>query len=257
MKQRVSQGRVLVTGASRGIGRAIARALFSRGAQVAIVGRDRDTLVALARESKRRVPVLVGDLSKADECDALIAAADKALDGLDGLICSAGVVAYEPVGRMTREAMTLQMAVNFAAPTFLAQAAAHILARNEHGGAIVNIASTLGVRPAPSTALYAASKAALISMTKSLAVELAPHQIRVNAVAPGVVDTDMVKVARDRREGESEADAITRRMRELAALHPLGRVGEPAEIASATLHLLDAPFTTGAVLHVDGGLLAG
>jgi len=132
--------------------------------------------------------------------------------------------------------------------------------RARGGGAIVQLASTLGLRPAPDTSAYAASKAALIAATRAFALELAP-EVRVNAVAPGVVDTEMVR--RLRREPDlgagrgREAEAVAQQLEGLARLHPLGRLGTPEEVAKAVLFLLDASWVTGTVLTVDGGLTLG
>jgi NAD(P)-dependent dehydrogenase (short-subunit alcohol dehydrogenase family) len=126
------------------------------------------------------------------------------------------------------------------------------------GGAIVNVASTLATNPAEGTAAYAASKAALIAWTKSFALELAPHQVRVNAVAPGIIDTDMIHVLRGAEAStlpEAEhASRLAAQLAQLAALHPLGRLGTADEVAEAVIYLLDAKFVTGTVLVVDGGL---
>ena len=123
------------------------------------------------------------------------------------------------------------------------------------------IASTLGLKPARLTAAYSASKAALISMTQSFALELAPRRIRVNALAPGVVDTDMVRVARP-ESGEVvpsalESARIAAQLEVLRVLHPLGRLGKPEEIAESALYLLRARYVTGAIVNIDGGLLLG
>jgi NAD(P)-dependent dehydrogenase (short-subunit alcohol dehydrogenase family) len=122
----------------------------------------------------------------------------------------------------------------------------------------VNVASTLATNPAEGTAAYAASKAALIAWTRALALELAPHQVRVNAVAPGIIDTDMIHVLRGvdpagLPPAEQEA-RVAAQLGRLAALHPLGRLGTPDEVAEAVIYLLEAKFVTGTVLVVDGGL---
>jgi 3-oxoacyl-[acyl-carrier protein] reductase len=155
------------------------------------------------------------------------------------LVNCAGVVRYGSIGTVGRGELVEQLAVNVVAPFLIAQSAARYMT---HGGAIVQVASTLGVRPAPGTAAYAASKAALLSLTRSFAQELAPRGVRVNAVVPGVVDTDMVR-GRD--------------LEALRALHPLGRLGTPGDVAEAVVWLLGAEWVTGAEVVVDGGLLVG
>ena len=144
------------------------------------------------------------------------------------------------------------MRVNFEAPFLLAQRAGEHIAR-AGGGAMVLIASTLGLVPAPLTAAYSASKAALISMTRAFARELGPQGVRVNAIAPGVVDTDMVRVVRP----SSPLDDVAAQLDALRGLHALGRLGTPEDVAETAMYLLGARYVTGAVVVVDGGLSLG
>lgn len=242
----VSSGRVLVTGASRGIGRATAETIVARGGRVVAVARDTDRLEALREAAPDQVSVLSADLTDTAALPALVDAA--AVGGLDGVVNCAGIAVYQPVGEISTAAAEAQVRVNLLAPLFLMQSAArHLLP----GSAIVNVSSTLAKRVAPTTAVYAATKAGLSSLTQTFAAELASKQIRVNAVLPGVVDTDMVRGPRgqdDRREVEVRLDDLRR-------LHPLGRLGQPNEIAEVIVHLLDHPWQTGSLVVVDGGLL--
>jgi NAD(P)-dependent dehydrogenase (short-subunit alcohol dehydrogenase family) len=231
--------RVLVTGASRGIGRAIAEALLDAGHRVALCGRDAAALEVITTGRPFAEP-LVADLADPAQLDGVVPRALELLGGLDVLINCAGIVSYQAVGELTREALEAQLAVDLIAPVLLTQAAIEPLSQAPGGGVVIQIASTLGLKPAPLTAGYAAAKAALISMTRSFARELGPLGIRVNAVAPGITDTDMV------RGRELEA---------LARQHPLGRIAQPADVVPSVLYLMDAEFVTGAVLAVDGGLL--
>ena len=248
--------RVLLTGASRGIGKAIARALVARGVRLAVVGRDRATLAAAVADSGEHA-LLVADLADPDAAPACVEQAVAALGGLDAFVSCAGVVKYASVSDTGPESLAQQLAVNFTAPFAMARAAIGPL-QAAGGGAMVFVASTLGLAPAPQTAAYSASKAALISACKSLALELAPERIRVNAVAPGVVDTAMVNVLRPGGATGAEPEAALRAQLEaLRRLHPLGRLGRPEDIAESVLYLLSAPFVTGTVLPVDGGLLLG
>jgi NAD(P)-dependent dehydrogenase (short-subunit alcohol dehydrogenase family) len=249
--------RVLVTGASRGIGRAVARQLHARGARLALSARTHASLSEVLAETPGSVG-LPAELSVPEEVEALVPRAKDALGGLDGFVHCAGIVRYTPVLEVTRAELEAQLAVNFTSALSLSQQVARELLAAGSGGAIVHVASTLATNPAAGTAAYAASKAALIAWTRSLALELAPDSIRVNAVAPGIIDTDMVHVLRS-----AGADAITeseraRRVSEqlasLAALHPLGRLGSADEVAEAICYLLEATFVTGTVLVVDGGL---
>jgi len=247
--------RVLLTGASRGIGKAIARMLVARGARLAVVGRDRATLAAAVDGGEHAL--VVADLADPGAAPACVARAVQALGGLDAFVSCAGVVKYASAADTSPEELAQQVAVNFSAPFAMARAAIAPL-REAGGGAMVFVASTLGLAPAPLTAAYSASKAALISACKSLALELAADGIRVNAVAPGVVDTAMVHVLRPGSPGGAEPEAALRaQLDALRKLHPLGRLGRPEDIAESVLYLLAAPYVTGTVLPVDGGLLLG
>jgi NAD(P)-dependent dehydrogenase (short-subunit alcohol dehydrogenase family) len=249
--------RLLVTGASRGIGRAVARRLHARG----------DALALSARSDTHLAPVLAelpgtfgvpAELTRASELESLVSRAAAALGGLDGLVHCAGVVRYAPALDITSTDLDAQLRVNFVAGFTLTQAVARRLLAANGSGAIIHVASTLGLRPARGSAAYAASKAALIAATRAFALELAAHGIRVNAVAPGIVDTDMVRVVRDPDRDvltpQQTAERLDQQMTALASLHPLGRLGTPDEIAEAVEYLLDAKFVTGTVLVVDGGL---
>jgi NAD(P)-dependent dehydrogenase (short-subunit alcohol dehydrogenase family) len=159
------------------------------------------------------------------------------LDGLDALVYSAGVVHHQRPEALSAAAVREQLETNLEAPLWLG---AQALERLTPGGAIVLIGSTLGHRPLATSAAYSAAKAGLVAVAKSLALAGAERHVRVNVVSPGVIATEMMPPAR------------------LAALlpqEPLGRHGEPAEVAAAVLHLLSAPFVTGADWVIDGGML--
>ena len=242
---RVSSGRVLVTGASRGIGRAVVAHLVECGARIAAVGRDEEALMQVARISSRQVTAVVGDLAREHERELLVGHAAEALGGLDGVVHCAGLVKYEPVGTMTPQALEMMWRVNQLAPTLLSQEAARIMVQQGHGGSIVTVSSTLAERPAPSTVGYAGTKAALEATTRGLAKELAARSIRVNAVAPGVVDTDMVRANSPEQQAEMTAIQIMPRM-----AHPDEMVGP------ALLLVSDAgSFITGHVVFADGGMV--
>ena len=168
----------------------------------------------------------------------------------------AGIARYEPVGTIDLQSIEAQLRVNFIAPLLLSQAVAeHLRGR---GGAIVNVSSTLSEHVAQNTAVYAATKAALNTLTKGLALELAPAGVRVNAVLPGGVDTDMLRIPR-LRPGESLSAAeieqrVESQIESLAALHPLGRLGKPEEVAAVIISLLDQTWQTGSLVTIDGGL---
>ena len=246
--------RVLVTGASRGIGRAVASALLRDRARVALAVRDPGAVAPLLAASPSAVAVPV-DLLDAAQTESLVDRACAELGGLDALVNCAGIVHYTPLAQLTRAQLLEQLEVNFVAPCVLSQRAALQMRASGQGGAIVHVASTLGVKPAPDTAAYAATKAALISLTQSLALEFGVDRVRVNALAPGVIDTDMIRAARS----ASGTDSLTpeAQLERLRGLHLLQRLGTPADVAEAVLYLLHAEFVTGTVLTVDGGLLLG
>lgn len=247
--------RLLLTGASRGIGAAIARALAAEGVRLAVVGRDTDALARVVGGAAQHA-LLQADLASCTELEALVDRAAAALGGLDGFVACAGAVEYQPVGEITQASLARQMSVNFTAPFLMAQRAADHLAR-AGGGPMLLVASTLGLKPAKLTAAYAASKAALISAARSLALELAPRAIRVNAIAPGVVDTDMVRVARTAAPPQRASQDVEQQLESLRKLHALGRLGRPKDVAETALYLLKAGYVTGTVVTVDGGLTLG
>ncbi len=256
---RVSEGRVLVTGASRGIGRAVVELLVERGALVAAVGREEDALVRLARKDPARITVMIGDVADPSQRDRIVDHAATALGGLDGLVCCAGIARHQPVGAIDEATVTRQLAVNFVAPLLLSQDAARVMRKAGTGGSIVHVSSTLSVRGAPGTTVYGATKGALNAMTRSLAAELAGDGIRVNAVLPGVVDTEMVREPRLAEGeappvGEAREKRVAAQLEELRRLHPLGRLGRADEVAATIVHLLDAEWTTGSLHVIDGGL---
>jgi 3-oxoacyl-[acyl-carrier protein] reductase len=232
----------LVTGASRGIGRSVVELLMQRGRHVIASARESPALRTL-----HGATILPHDLSR--DPAALIDQAC-ALGPITEVVLCAGIARYAPLASTSEADLRAQLELNFVAPFLLLQA----LARTMQSGSVVVVASTLAFRNAPATSAYAASKAALVSAAKSAALELAPR-VRVNVLAPGVVDTEMVRVPRrELAPGEDRAGVIAEQLEQLKALHPLGRLGTPEEVAQAALYLLEAPWLTGSVLTLDGGL---
>lgn len=252
----MSEKRALVTGASRGIGRGIVKLLAMKGYSVVANARDAEDLKRVARLAPDRITVVVGDLAVGEERDALVPKAVEVLGGLDLLVSCAGVLRYGDVGDIEEQDIIQTLKVNLMAPLMLAQSATEHLRASQ--GAIINIASTLGIRPAPGMAVYSASKAGLISVTRTLAAELAPA-VRVNAIALGVVDTDMPRQIRIPHGHEAPADpkrAVDKQIEELRRLHLLGRLGTPDNVAQTVLHIAEQRWMTGSIVTLDGGILA-
>lgn len=250
---------MIVTGASRGIGRAVARLLSARGAKVLAVGRDEAALRETEQAAVGEVIPLVADVADPGQRRRVVERALVELGGLEGLVSCAGIVRYESAPNVGEVALRGQLEVNFVAPFLLAQDAARAMIAHGVGGSIVNVSSTLSQRPAPSTIAYAASKAALDASTRGLALELAPHGVRVNGILPGIVDTEMVRVPRLRDgeampSGQELASRVAREMEALRKLHPMGRLGTAEEVAQLVVDVLDTPWMTGSLVVLDGGI---
>jgi 3-oxoacyl-[acyl-carrier protein] reductase len=235
--------KALVTGASGGIGGAIARALHSQGAVVTLSGTRRPALDALASSLRDRVHVVEADLSDKDSVEALVPAAEAAMSGLDILVNNAGVTRDNLFLRMKDEEWDTVVAVNLTAAFRLSRAALKGMMRRRFGR-IVNIGSVVGSTGNPGQANYAASKAGLIGMTKSLAAEVASRSITVNCVAPGLIASPMTDALNDKRR------------QEILGTIPLSRLGKGEEIAAACVYLAsgEAGYVTGQTLHVNGGM---
>jgi 3-oxoacyl-[acyl-carrier protein] reductase len=233
----------LVTGASGGIGGAIARALHAQGATVALSGTRREALEAVAAELKERVHVVVADLSDAASTEGLVKEAEAALGKLDILVNNAGLTRDNLAMRMKDEEWQKVLDVNLTAGFRLARAAMRGMMKRRFGR-IIGITSVVGVTGNPGQANYAAAKAGMIGMSKALAQELASRSITVNCVAPGFIETAMTGVLNDEQHSQ------------LLPRIPMGRMGQSAEIAAAVVYLAsdEAAYVTGQTLHVNGGM---
>jgi 3-oxoacyl-[acyl-carrier protein] reductase len=235
--------KALVTGASGGIGGAVAKALHALGATVAVSGTRPDALEGLASELGSRTHVLKANLGDKDEVEALVPAAEAAMGGLDILVNNAGITRDGLLMRMKDEDWDDVVAVNLTAAFRLSRAAVKGMMRRRFGR-IVNIGSVVGTTGNPGQVNYAASKAGLIGMTKALAAEVASRGITVNCVAPGFIESPMTHGL-----NEKQREAI------LGSV-PLARLGRGDEIAAAVAYLAsgEAAYVTGQTLHVNGGM---
>ena len=233
----------LITGATGGIGAAIATALHGQGASVMLSGTRQAVLEDLAARLGSRAYVQACDLSDKEQIEALIPAAEAALGKLDILVNNAGLTRDNLFLRMKDEEWEKVMAVNLTANFRLSRASLKGMMKRRFGR-IVNITSVVGVTGNPGQGNYAASKAGLIGMSKSLAAEVASRGITVNCIAPGFIETPMTDVLNEKQR-ESILGAV-----------PLGRLGTSAEIASAAVYLAsdEAAYVTGQTLHVNGGM---
>ncbi len=233
----------LVTGATGGIGGAIARVFHQMGANVAISGTRREALETLAAELGDRVFICPANLSDAESVEALVPAAEAAMGGLDILVNNAGITRDNLFVRMKDEEWADVMRVNLEATFRLSRAAAKSMMRKRYGR-IISITSIIGTTGNPGQANYAAAKAAIVGMSKSLAFEVASRNITVNCLAPGFIETPMTDVL-----NEKQRESTLQRV-------PVGRLGTAAEIAAGALYLAsrEAGYVTGQTLHVNGGM---
>jgi 3-oxoacyl-[acyl-carrier protein] reductase len=236
--------KALVTGATGGLGGAIARALHAQGAQVAVSGTRRAVLDELAAElGGERVAVVEANLADKDAVEALLPAAESALGGLDILVNNAGITRDNLFMRMKDEEWEAVLNVNLTAAFRLSRAALRGMMKRRHGR-IIGIGSVVGSTGNPGQGNYAAAKAGLVGMTKALAAEVATRNITVNCIAPGFIASAMT-------------DALNEKQRETILTRvPAGRLGTGAEIGAAAIYLAsdEAAYVTGQTLHVNGGM---
>ncbi|BEV47188.1 3-oxoacyl-[acyl-carrier-protein] reductase [Afipia carboxidovorans] len=233
----------LVTGATGGIGHAIAKAMHAQGATVAISGTRKEVLEALAAELTDRVHVLPCNLANKDEVEALVPSAEKAMGQLDILVANAGITRDNLFVQLRDEDWDQVIDVNLTATFRLARAATKLMMRKRFGR-IIGITSVVGVTGNAGQVNYVSSKAGLIGMMKSIAQEYARRNVTANCIAPGFIATAMTDVLNDKqKEG-------------ILAKVPAGRLGAPADIAAAAVYLAssEAGYVTGQTIHVNGGM---
>ena len=245
--------RVLVTGGSRGIGRAAARAFLEAGARVAVNGRTVDSTAAgiSAIGDSEKLLAAPGDIATAAGCEAMVSAAIEGLGGLDVLVNSAGIGIAGTIEDFDEAAWDETLDVNLKGTFFCIRTALAALRASK--GNIVNVASDAGLMGQVGLIVYGASKGGVVNMTRAMALELAPD-VRVNCVCPGYVDTDMV-----RRDYIEQADDPAAAEQEVLNFAPMGRMATVDEIATGILYLASdgAGFVTGSALQIEGGSTAG
>jgi len=244
---------VLITGSSRGIGKATARAFLNSGARVAVNG---GTIQSANRAIKQlanpgSLIEAAGDVSTLAGCESTVTKAIKGLDGLDILVNAAGICESVSIEQSHELLWDQTIDTNLKGTFFCSQFALAALRKNS--GVIINVASDAGLLGEKNLSIYCASKGGVVNLTRAMALELAP-QVRVNCVCPGYVDTDMVR--RDHIDRSADPAAAEQSLKDFA---PMKRIATPAEIAQAILYLSsrDAGFITGAALQIDGGTTAG
>jgi 3-oxoacyl-[acyl-carrier protein] reductase len=249
MSQRLAGKVAVVTGASKGIGAGIARGLVEAGAAVVVnYASDRagaDRVVAEVTEKGGKAVAVQGDVSKAADVKRLFAEAVRAFGRLDVLVNNAGVYRFGPIEGVTEGEFHRHYDTNVLGPILAVQDALKHF--GPEGGSVINISSVVGTAPWPQTALYSSTKAALDNLTRSLALELAPQKVRVNAVAPGTTES----------EGTSELQLFEGdEGKKVIASTPLGRLGTPADIARVVVFLAsdESAWVTGEIIRASGGL---
>jgi NAD(P)-dependent dehydrogenase (short-subunit alcohol dehydrogenase family) len=251
MTQRLQHKTAIVTGAGSGIGRAIALAFLREGAQVVLVGRRQDRLEAVARDSHASPLVIPADVSKREDIERVLQQTAAHFGGIHVLVNNAGILHAGNAEQITEAQWDQTFNLNVRGLWLLSRGVLPHM-RQAGGGSIINVASVLGINGARVRACYAASKGAVVLLTKCMAIDHGVDKIRVNAICPGFVETELTaEVLRSAPDPQA-----VRKQR--IAVHPIGRLGEPEDVAGMAVYLAseESAWVTGTTLAVDGGYLA-
>lgn len=251
MNSRLKGKVAIVTGAGSGIGRACAFAFAREGARVALVGRRRERLDAVAREIGDRAFVVPADVSKSDDVNRIVERTITHFGELNVLLNNAGVLHIGTAEQITEAQWDETFNINVRGLWLLSRAVLPAM-RKAGGGSIINMASVLGINGAPNRASYAPSKGAVVLLTKCMAIDHARDRIRVSAICPGFVETDLTAAVISHAPDPEAVRA------ERIKVHPIGRLGKPEDIAGFAVYLAsdESSWVTGAIFPVDGGYLA-
>jgi meso-butanediol dehydrogenase/(S,S)-butanediol dehydrogenase/diacetyl reductase len=251
MSSRLKGKMAIVTGAGSGIGRACALALAREGANVALVGRRKNLLEKVAAQLGTSAVVLAADVSQKSEVDRIVEQTVSRFGGLNVLLNNAGALYIGTAEQITEEQWDETFNVNVRAVWLLSRAVLPAM-RRTGGGSIINMASVLGINGARNRAAYAASKGAVVLLTKCMALDHGQEQIRVNAICPSFIETDLTAAVISKAPDPNSVRA------ERTSVHPLGRLGQPEDVAGLAVYLAsdESSWVTGSIFPVDGGYLA-
>ena len=251
MSSRLKGKMAIVTGAGSGIGRACALALAQEGANVALVGRRKKLLEKVAAEIGSSAVAFAADVSQKSEVDRIVEQTVSRFGGLNVLLNNAGALHIGTAEQITEEQWDETFNVNVRAVWLLSRAVLPAM-RRTGGGSIINMASVLGINGARNRAAYAASKGAVVLLTKCMAIDHGQEQIRVNAICPSFIETDLTAAVISKAPDPNSVRA------ERTSVHPLGRLGQPEDVAGLAVYLAsdESSWVTGSIFPVDGGYLA-